>query len=155
MSSDHHRPPPCLYFQRGYCARGETCKYSHAALNAGNILPASSFGPVCEYYKQGCCRFGDKCRSYHPVAVESEALVPEKSHLQKHAPSLPPDSQAPVLSSVCKFYSRGRCNKGRDCPFIHSGGEPEDKSPMARVNVLDKKMPGDRKPVSFANSFSS
>lgn len=34
--------------------------------------------------------------------------------------------QKPKYDKLCSFYALGKCNKGEDCPFVHSEVEKVD-----------------------------
>ncbi|KAI5859778.1 hypothetical protein GGS23DRAFT_583590 [Durotheca rogersii] len=58
--------PPCLYFARGTCARGDACRFSHdrTATPAAPPAPPRHRG-VCRFFANGHCKKGDACLFLH------------------------------------------------------------------------------------------
>ena len=115
--------PPCVYYLKGYCARGASCGFSHEKPSPEDEAPQ---GPVCEFFKRGRCRFGDQCRFYHPIKntlrlplePPSMPMVPERftTSISSINPSF---TTAKGTFIPCKFYAQGRCIKGDACPSSH------------------------------------
>ncbi|KAJ1963017.1 hypothetical protein IWQ62_003352 [Dispira parvispora] len=82
---------PCKFFQKGACAVGAKCPFSHT------IAPSSS--NVCGYFLKGTCKFGNKCALSHNV-------VPRGSHE-------PSGSAAPhTLTRHRRTHSNGMVTEG-------------------------------------------
>lgn len=57
-SSNPHRSPSCLHFNRGHCDKGNECRYAHIKLNAS--------APVCrDFALLGYCERGAECDARH------------------------------------------------------------------------------------------
>ncbi|XP_057895666.1 probable E3 ubiquitin-protein ligase makorin-1 [Melospiza georgiana] len=52
--------PPCRNFARGFCRRGQSCRFSHDRESA----------PVCKFFQRGFCLYGELC-SYQHIQEES------------------------------------------------------------------------------------
>ena len=48
----------CIYFERGNCAKENTCPYFHEIKN-------NNTKGACPFYNKGNCRFGSNCRYLH------------------------------------------------------------------------------------------
>ncbi|RKP40090.1 hypothetical protein BJ085DRAFT_11315, partial [Dimargaris cristalligena] len=49
---------PCKFFQKGTCAAGNKCPFSHTA------VPSSG---ICGYFLKGNCKFGNRCALAHTL----------------------------------------------------------------------------------------
>jgi len=51
--------PLCVFYQRGACAKGAHCSFSHAS------TVSDKDRVLCSYHVQGNCRYGDNCQLLH------------------------------------------------------------------------------------------
>ncbi|KAJ1971065.1 hypothetical protein H4R35_005487, partial [Dimargaris xerosporica] len=68
---------PCKFFQKGTCAAGAKCPFSHTASPATPSL--------CNYYAKGNCKFGNKCALLH-VLPGDPATFQRAARLSNNAP---------------------------------------------------------------------
>lgn len=84
-------PPRCKFYDRGYCARGNTCFYSHEQVPCGilgmngsllrqcylseDLATLSDLSKVCPNYSQGFCEKGFSCPFKH-VCLGPEQVCP-------------------------------------------------------------------------------
>eukprot|EP00898_Chlorokybus_atmophyticus_P002259 jgi/Chlat1/3033/Chrsp206S03289 len=54
----------CFDFQKGRCARGDSCRYSHSMQDAGSGEPGRN--KVCFEFQKGSCTRGDSSRQHQP-----------------------------------------------------------------------------------------
>ena len=90
----------CRDFQRGKCARGDSCKYSHSKATRNSspkfkgrsMSPISKESGICFYYARGRCT-RDKCPYKHekPAAPVEVPAAPVESSSQRRT-----DSPAPL-----------------------------------------------------------
>ena len=90
----------CRDFQRGKCARGDSCKYSHSRATRNSspkfkgrsMSPISKESGICFYYARGRCT-RDKCPYKHekPAAPVEVPAAPVESSSQRRT-----DSPAPL-----------------------------------------------------------
>ncbi|KAI9437328.1 hypothetical protein H4582DRAFT_1959355 [Lactarius indigo] len=90
----------CSYWLKGRSSRSAWTSASTVTVR----IPATQ--GICPNFLKGTCRFGDLCRMSHRLATDSETQTP---------PSPPFAAPRP-----CKFFPKGRCNRGEDCPFGHT-----------------------------------
>lgn len=92
---------------------------------------------VCVFYRRNNCKFGDNCKYSHPNVggnktssftttikppVESEG---DDDNDAENAADEPLDGAvahdpAKFRTKPCRFYRRGHCNSGDECPFLHT-----------------------------------
>ncbi|EUB61472.1 hypothetical protein EGR_03762 [Echinococcus granulosus] len=84
------RPPPCKFYQSGFCAKGDDCPFSHP------IQRCRSFT------QDGFCPYGVHCHYWHDF--KNFALTAS--------------TNTPV-QKVCRFFLNGQCNYGDACAYSH------------------------------------
>ncbi|KAJ7687206.1 hypothetical protein B0H14DRAFT_3055858, partial [Mycena olivaceomarginata] len=90
--------PPCLFFLKNACSYGDSCRNSHVVAKSNSVaspppLPDPS-SPTCAYF------------CFHPP----ESSLSRSVNIW---PKKPP----------CRYFIRGSCDKGTNCPFSHEAGE--------------------------------
>ena len=132
--STPRKKTPCIHYARGSCKNGAKCTFSHSS--AGASSPFSSPSPTrhagvspvskpCIFHAQGICRYGETCRDSHVPASPTTSpspRTPTKSPTVRFGMGGPPSS--PLQTSPfgpCKFFTRGFCKEGGNCPFPHIG----------------------------------
>ena len=107
----------------------------------------------CVAWNKGSCT-NDKCKFKHQVPPPRE-----RSRQPKRDPSKERKrSQSPRGGKKeCKFWRRGRCERGKDCKFSHDGPQGKARSATpARSPSKDKKdRKGSRSPGKRSRSRSS
>jgi hypothetical protein len=110
----------CAFWTAGKCTRGSQCTFLHpdAASSAhANLIPTP---PTCIYWAQGNCTKRAQCTFFHdlsvpvPLARPPVQITSGDSSLSPHALVADPRKSLP-----CKFWKRGRCDKGDGCEYQH------------------------------------
>ncbi|KAJ0162803.1 ATP-dependent RNA helicase DEAH12, chloroplastic [Colletotrichum tanaceti] len=81
-------PPPCRFFLRGQCNKGENCAFSHAQAAPPpppSETAAEATPPVdarvkipCSFFAKGACRNGDGCPFLHnTVDTQNNSIIPD------------------------------------------------------------------------------
>lgn len=84
------RPPPCKFYQSGFCAKGDDCPFSHPTTR-------------CRSFTQdGFCPYGTHCHYWHDF----------KNFALSTSTGLP-------VQKVCRFFLNGQCNYGDACAYSH------------------------------------
>lgn len=98
----------CVYFLASplTCKKGIDCEYRHCEI--ARLNPRD-----CWYWLGGCC-FNPDCAFRHPPLEGLKETYYESSN-PNNGPALP----AEKTSIPCYFYSKGFCNKGDRCTFLH------------------------------------
>jgi hypothetical protein len=99
-------------------------------------------GVPCQFHAQGRCRNGNSCLFSHGeggqrAIVPAQSLVAATAELTIHPADATPqvDSRSRI---PCRFYLRGACSKGDECPFAHN--VPKDISQTtAEAQVLGRQ----------------
>ena len=135
--------PPCSYYLRGTCTRGETCQFPHIRsvdpLNSPDRPTAFPKAP-CKFFLSGHCRNGDQCEFKHPTTNQSNDLGSQRARTSTSRVYYPgsrvdvsrspddaswrsgvrgPANMVPLVFGRCKFFAKGLCTKGTACPFSH------------------------------------
>jgi hypothetical protein len=101
---------------------------------------------VCVFFRRGNCKFGDNCKYLHSPGGGSDtdtadakggeeddeqisaALGAARGDVSGGADNEEEETAAAALDSSkfrtkpCRFFRRGHCNSGDDCPFLHVRG---------------------------------
>ncbi|VDM31916.1 unnamed protein product [Hydatigera taeniaeformis] len=93
------RPPPCKFYQSGFCAKGDDCPFSHPTQR-------------CRSFTQdGFCPYGVHCHYWHDFnnfALSSSAGMP--------------------VQKVCRFFLNGQCSYGDACAYSHQLDNSEQQN---------------------------
>ncbi|XP_023745178.1 zinc finger CCCH domain-containing protein 17 [Lactuca sativa] len=102
----------CVYFLASplTCKKGIECEYRHSEI--ARLNPRD-----CWYWLGGCC-FNPDCAFRHPPLEGLKEAYLESSNLN-NAPALPVEK----TNIPCYFYSKGFCNKGEHCSFLHGSAD--------------------------------
>ncbi|KAJ3538049.1 hypothetical protein NM688_g6575 [Phlebia brevispora] len=152
--------PPCVFFLRNACIKGDQCPFSHVRGPVAFGSPRVSV--PCSFYLQGKCRNGTQCRFYHPPTQDKVVASPYQGQETSPRATRPtlryPSSQSgtaaridldprhdprwnvthghePPAFSPCKFYALGRCTKGDACSFPH----PQAPSLSNKIDFVPPK----------------
>ncbi|KAL5698069.1 hypothetical protein ACHQM5_029153 [Ranunculus cassubicifolius] len=124
------RNTDCVYFLASplTCKKGIECEFRHSEI--ARLNPRD-----CWYWLSGSC-LNPTCAFRHPP-VEGRSENPAEPASQ---PQQPP---APVIKNnfPCYFYFNGFCNKGDNCPFLHSpnsgSSAQSSKAPSSVTTTVD------------------
>ena len=115
---------PCRhYFQRGWCAYGEQCRFSHVDPScAGTHIPRQ--------------KSSNARRSHWNDDVSATQIIDAIKSEEENATG--PTSG--VNKRLCRYYKHGSCFKGKRCQFRHpatdgKSGESEEGQPSAAASV--------------------
>ena len=146
-SSGPYRPssasrPACRHFARGICTRGGACRFAHDAGRGRTPERGQGSGRGYERSRSprasprferqssrspGTDRFranfrdGFRQRSPPPRGSPSPRFSPRPSPQRGTSPQRD-RSGSPRERQVCFDFQAGRCNRGANCKFSHSGG---------------------------------
>eukprot|EP01052_Picozoa_sp_SAG31_P025539 SAG31_NODE_2243_length_6102_cov_5.923205_1_plen_157_part_00 len=106
-------PPPCVFYARGQCRNGQSCRFSHqlgAAAAASSPEPAPAPRPPCRFFASGACRAGNSCRFSHEQlparpGVSGQAVVAAPAPPPPPPLDLPPG--APLFSIDVECVASG------------------------------------------------
>lgn len=70
-------PPLCLFFSKGTCRNGTSCKFLHAPKASVTVEKKEPVLELCSFYRQGKCRYGNLCRFVHEDGNKVE-VAPEQ-----------------------------------------------------------------------------
>lgn len=166
---------PCLYFARGACTYGDSCRFHHET--KGDFHPlsksftATSRNPptpdlnesidttslegnvasqVCMFHLRGSCHQGLNCRYAHPATtVRTSENTPSTDQSRSHETETPKPIHHPADSRgtiPCKYSFRpGGCRKSA-CPYLHS------KSSLRGDEINSQEVEGIENEVDIAYS---
>ena len=130
---------PCFAFQKGTCARGEYCKFSHGDEGTAgeSVKNRSTYEPerVCYNFQKGKCTRGADCKFSHGDATQksssSTAPNPTLSSTSPTSTSTSTSSTTSMTSAdavpICRKFLLGKCNRG-SCKFLH---QQESRDPTS------------------------
>ncbi|XP_071729513.1 zinc finger CCCH domain-containing protein 32-like [Rutidosis leptorrhynchoides] len=120
----HKRLTDCVYYLASplTCKKGIECEYRHSEM--ARLNPRD-----CWYWLGGCC-FNPDCAFRHPP-LEGLKEAYHESINPNDGPAVPL-----IKTNVpCYFYSKGYCNKGDKCSFLHGPADGYKSSkPVSPVN---------------------
>ncbi|KAL4563984.1 hypothetical protein LXL04_028033 [Taraxacum kok-saghyz] len=122
----------CVYFLASplTCKKGIECEYRHSEI--ARLNPRD-----CWYWLGGCC-FNPDCAFRHPPLEGFKEAYHEPSNLNI-PPALPTD-KSHKSNIPCYFYSKGFCNKGDKCSFLHGHADVipplKPSKPTSMVNNI-------------------
>lgn len=81
---------------------------------------------ICVFYRRNNCKFGDNCKYMHPAGGNNTPMNQPDESNENDAEAVPQgvDGHDPAKyrTKPCRFFRRGHCNSGDDCPFLHVRG---------------------------------
>ncbi|KAI3495900.1 hypothetical protein L1887_38247 [Cichorium endivia] len=131
----------CVYFLASplTCKKGIECEYRHNEI--ARLNPRD-----CWYWLGGCC-FNPDCAFRHPPLEGLKEAY--------HEPSTLNNTPMDKTNIPCYFYSKGFCNKGDKCSFLHS---PADVSiplkPSKPTSMVKNPIPCEKKLSAESNTNS-
>lgn len=119
MSRKSKASPPCIFFLRGACNKGDACPYPHVVSSSEDLV-------LCRYHVTGACRYGQYCQLAHGIQCphcQTNALHPHNKRLanqhlkmceqkSKLMKSLPQDVQDASKNVECGICLEVIANKG-------------------------------------------
>ncbi|KAF2670681.1 hypothetical protein BT63DRAFT_478795 [Microthyrium microscopicum] len=110
----------CKFFRRGFCFRGENCRYKHEIDTLNTAGPATSgiathlesldrtdkANIPCRFFVRGNCNRGDRCLFRHSLSLDN-APVPQNSIPNERT------------RTHCRRFPPSGCADGDDCSSIH------------------------------------
>lgn len=163
--------PPCAFYLRNACTRGEQCRFSHSISPSSPVAHPRTARIPCNFYLLGNCKNGAQCHFSHQSSTQAlSANWREKTPLNTLSPSKSDtsgletkswraldspvnglrrevaQSGKPPAFGPCRYYTQGRCVKGDTCPFSHTqakGDAPLVTSDfvLAKSRVSDFSLP--------------
>ncbi|OQV04737.1 hypothetical protein CLAIMM_09578 [Cladophialophora immunda] len=70
----------------------------------------------CRFFARGNCARGSECRFDHSQSLRRHHEPGTRTSLRADAPEFQVTSSP---KPVCKFYNRGTCRNGSECPYLH------------------------------------
>lgn len=81
---------------------------------------------VCVFYRRNNCKFGDNCKYMHPSGGSNKPILQQTESQENEVPAVEQGVEghdpAKFRTKPCRFFRRGHCNSGDDCPFLHIRG---------------------------------
>ncbi|KAJ7066746.1 hypothetical protein C8F01DRAFT_1366195 [Mycena amicta] len=104
---------PCFFFQKGNCANGDDCRFSHSA--ADGQSPRTGLNNVkCKFFASNAgCKNGDACPFIH-----------DASQSPISATTAPANSATANVFQPCTFRATGSCARGDSCIISHDPSSP-------------------------------
>ena len=135
--------PACKHYLKGFCNRGQYCKYSHEAGIAcpemeealQRTAPATATAvKVCPHFLKGNCLRGRSCGYVHTqnavVSLDADT-------------SLGKEQPAQEIRVRCPHFTKGFCRRGESCGFAHvlDGPSVRDVPPQPEAGKRVKHPP--------------
>ncbi|CAK0841347.1 unnamed protein product [Prorocentrum cordatum] len=105
-----HKTRLCIYYSKGYCARGEDCNFAHGSGDV-RTAPDFSYTQQCRsFVKTGRCRQGDACKFAHaagqlrPWEGSEEGEEYNESGSQYGSQCGSQDSSPPLTATVKRTF---------------------------------------------------
>ncbi|KAF5314208.1 hypothetical protein D9758_017837 [Tetrapyrgos nigripes] len=108
--------------------------YPHALPASAMTIPSPSNNTdLCQYLsRQGGCPLGSQCAfRHHLTPDEYRAATGQPRSASSHADDQIQQLDSIPLGHACKFFAKGVCNKGSQCPFRHDALPNSPLSPTA------------------------
>jgi hypothetical protein len=112
-SNRSNQSKPCRFFVQGKCNKGEACGFSHIVIDQPidpqMVWPQSVWPPMT----------ADPliAEPHNATGVTASMERSTKAHHAKPHRAKP--HCAKPHNSMCRFFARGNCNNGTDCPYMH------------------------------------
>jgi hypothetical protein len=152
-STNDSDAPVCMSFQRGKCKRGETCKFRHighddevtsvdvvVAPKVMNDVPDDA--PVCMSFQRGKCKRGQMCKFRHLISGNSPAQTKVEIPATRVPLEAPVGDRSVIAETdfesnipICQSFQKGKCKRGRNCKFRHTGSGKMDTSAVEPKNI--------------------
>lgn len=114
----------CRHWAKGYCARGEKCKFAHAKTKAEK--------PCHQFLMKRICSYGMNCKFAHdgPTAGNEGAVIASSTvgDIERHKETRLKSTSVNITDSVtnchspspCRNWAKGSCFRGDQCQFTHA-----------------------------------
>ena len=95
----------------------------------------------CYAWIRGDCKLGDKCRFEHDPKSAPKSCGADKKGKNSKGKGKRGKVVQPGRRHVqkCFRYLKGKCEKGKDCGFMHSKDDPSKGDPEVQRRMAEKK----------------